>query len=138
MSIASSIGANFSFMCSDFYCWAIDLAGSNLSWSFRHCAGIRRARTSREEPALRVPSVGSALASPVLSLSSGCVRVSRPSSTHKYPHSHVFVSVQSRAHGSPSTCSSLDGTQYHGRANFSFPRMASAFTVWVELCPREG
>lgn len=43
VSIAPSIGANFSFMCSDFYCWAIDLSGSNLSWSPRHCAGIRRA-----------------------------------------------------------------------------------------------
>lgn len=42
MSIAPSIGANFSFMCSDFYCWAIDLAVSNLSWSPRRCAGISR------------------------------------------------------------------------------------------------
>lgn len=43
VSIAPSIGANFSFMCSDFYCWAIDLTGSNLSWSPRRCAGIRQA-----------------------------------------------------------------------------------------------
>lgn len=36
MSIAPSISTNFSFMCSDFYSWSIDLPSCSLSWSVEH------------------------------------------------------------------------------------------------------
>uniref|UniRef100_A0A8B9TXY7 AT-rich interactive domain-containing protein 3 n=1 Tax=Anas platyrhynchos TaxID=8839 RepID=A0A8B9TXY7_ANAPL len=75
VSIAPSIGANFSFMCSDFYCWAIDLAVSNLSWSPRRCAGISRAlaaSAARPHPALPRGSAAR-VGSPRQTRARGCV-----------------------------------------------------------------
>lgn len=86
------------------------------------------------EPALRSVLLGLHSASPVLSLSSGCVHVSRSSSTHKYPYSHVCVCAI-LCTWQPGACSPLNGTQCHSRDDFSFPRMGSAPTVRVGRVP---